>query len=110
MTKPKKWTEVYPQGTKEGDEEQKFFYALARNKKYSWKGVSMLAAETGLSKKRVQEIINKYAKSGIVIPSPHQVDLWGYWERHPTLVKDPTPKSLTKKDQENRINANLDTN
>lgn len=100
---PKKWTEVYPQGTKAGNEEQAFFVALARNKKYAWKTVNMLATETGLSKKRVEEIINKYVKSGLVITNPEQVDLWGYWERHPKLVQDLEGKSLTQKDQLNRI-------
>jgi hypothetical protein len=32
--KPKKWIDLYPVGTKEGDEESRFFKILARNTKY----------------------------------------------------------------------------
>lgn len=101
--KPPKWTNVYPQGTKEGDEEQKFFIALARHPKYDWRSVSAIAAEAGLTKKRVEEIISKYYKKGLVFQNPKNTDQWGYWERVPHMLKD-DDSSLVKKDQEKRIN------
>ena len=40
---PKKWTEVYAAGTREGDEESRFFRALARNVKYDWRSTAAIA-------------------------------------------------------------------
>ena len=58
--KPKKWTDVYPVGTKEGDEEARFFRSLARHPKYDWRSTAAISKESGLSPKRVEEIIAKY--------------------------------------------------
>lgn len=102
VIKPKKWTDVYPHGTKEGDEECKFFIALARNKKYRWRSLSALAKESGLSRERVEEIINKYYKKGLVFQDPKNEDQWGYWERVPEML--PTvQKSVAGQDQSNRL-------
>jgi hypothetical protein len=43
MKYPKKWTGVYPQGSKEGDEEQAFFIALARSVKWQWRSTASVA-------------------------------------------------------------------
>lgn len=109
MKKPKKWWEIYPQGTKEGDEEQKFFISLERNSKFEWRSTGMIAKETGLTRKRVEEIIAKYLKLGIVIASPTKDEHWAYWERVPNMVKDDS-KSITNKDQDKRIDKQLDLN
>lgn len=102
MQKPKKWLDVYPQGTKDGDEEQKVFISLARHKIYPWRSLSAIVAESGLSKDRVLEILTKYEKKGMVFHSPTNEKNWGYWERHPELLKDDS--SISKKDKDNRIN------
>lgn len=100
--KPKKWTDVYPSGTKEGDEESRFFRALARNKKYEWRSTAALSKESGLSKERVEEIISKYIKKSMVFQNPANEDQWGYWERVPRMVPK-KEKCLAKKDQDARI-------
>lgn len=100
--KPKKWTEVYPVGTKEGDEEARFFRILARNQKYEWRSTSALSKEANLSKKRVEEIISKYHKMGIVFQNPRNEDQWGYWERVPHMLPD-KKKSISKTDKDQRI-------
>jgi hypothetical protein len=100
---PPKWVNVYPQGTKEGDEEQGFFIALARNVKWQWRSTASLAKEANLSKERVDEILNKYYKKGMVFQNPLNEDQWGYWERVPEML----PKeeiSITQKDHNDRIN------
>lgn len=99
---PPKWTEVYPQGTKQGDEEQDLFIALARNPKWQWRSTAQLAKETGLSKERVEEILNKYRKKGMVFQNPSNEDQWGYWERVPEMLPK-VKKSLTAIDQKKRI-------
>lgn len=99
---PPRWTDIYPQGTKEGDEEQSFFIALARNPKWQWRSTAQLAKEANLSKERVEEIINKYYKKGMIFQNPSNPDMWGYWERNPDLV----PKddgTVTKKDHDDRV-------
>ena len=97
---PKKWLDVYPQGTKEGDEEQRFFIALERHKVYEWRSVTSLAQAANLSEARVEQIIAKYQKHGIVVPSPTNEDNWGYWER---VANSPKKKSVLKQDQDSRI-------
>lgn len=99
---PLKWTDVYPQGTKTGDEEQGFFIALARNPKWEWRSVAAIAKESGLSKERVEEIIEKYWKKGLIFQNPKNEDQWGYWERVPEMVPK-SDGSITDKDHENRI-------
>lgn len=101
MKKLKKWTEVYPQGTKAGDEEQKLFIALSRDPKWSYKSTRMLVQETKLSQERVEEIIDKYVKMGLIFPHETNEDQWGYWERNPDHIKK--NPSLVKKDHDNRI-------
>lgn len=97
-----KWTNLYPQGTKEGDEEQKLFVSLARHFKWPWRSLSALHKETGLSKERIEQILLKYQKQGIVFQSPTNVDYYGYWERVPEmLVKD--NGTIVNNEQNDRI-------
>lgn len=98
---PPKWTDVYPQGCKEGDEIQKFFISLGRNKDYDWRSVASMAKDTGLSKERIEEIIQKYHKMGMVFQNPTNDTLWGYWERVPQML-DNTP-TIAEQDKEERI-------
>jgi len=106
VKKPPKWTKVYPQGTKEGDEEQKFFIALARHKKWQWRSVAHISKESGLTEERVEQILAKYYKKGIVFQSPTNETLWGYWERVPEML--PTDHgTVTKKDQKKRVNVSM---
>ena len=97
-----KWTDVYPQGTKEGDEEQDLFKCLARHPKWTYRSVAQIAKETNLTKERVEEILNKYWKRGMVIQNSSNEDQWAYWERVPDMVPK-TTKSITKEDQNSRI-------
>ena len=102
MSKPPKWTQVYPQGTIAGDEEQKFFISLERHKKFIFRSVAQLAKETHLSKERIEKIIQKYAHRNMIFQNPKNEDQWGYWERCPKLLKS-NKVSLSRKDQKDRI-------
>lgn len=85
------WYEIYPQGTPEGEEEKKFFISLARNKKYkNWRSVSAISKEIDISHQRIEEIIFKYHKIGLVIQNTGNTEFWGYY--HNNL--DSIPKEL----------------
>ena len=98
----KQWTDVYPQGTKVGDEEQAIFIALARHPKWQWRSVSALAKETNLTKERVEQILSKYWKLGMVFQNPANEDQWGYWERVPDMIKK-DEGSIVDKDHQDRL-------
>lgn len=98
---PKKWVDVYPQGTQEGNEEQKFFIALARHPKFCWRSISALAKESGLTVDRVEEILNKYYQKGMVFQNPKTEDQWAYWERVPDMV--PKNTSISTNDKKTRL-------
>ena len=100
--KPKKWSEVYAMGTKEGNEESRFFCALARNARYDWRSVGAIARESKLTKERVEHILAKYYKMGLVFQNPANEDQWGYWERVPNMLPS-NEKSIAKQDQDSRI-------
>lgn len=104
MAKLKKWWEIYPAGTKAGDEEKRFFVALARHPQYKYRSVGAIAQETGLTKTRCDEIINKYHPKGIIIQNNKHLDQWGYWE---TLGIDPdsgdSAASVSEADKNVRI-------
>lgn len=100
--KPKKWTEVYPVGTREGDEEARFFRSLARHPKYEWRSVAAISKESGLSKDRTEHIISKYFKLKMVFQNPKNEDHWGYWERVPDMLPDEYV-SISDKDKLDRI-------
>lgn len=97
---PPKWYDIYAQGTPHGNEEQKFFIAIARHPKYAWRSIASIAKETGLSKERIEEIIQKYYSEGMLF-SHENGDKWAYWERVPELLEEPV--SITKQDQEERM-------
>lgn len=100
---PPKWHQVYPQGTEAGDEEAKFFIALSRSKEYpKYRSIAALQKATGLKANRVEEIINKYLKCGLVIQNPKNENMFGYWENVPgDLPKQQA--SLTDADKNQRI-------
>jgi hypothetical protein len=98
-----KWDQIYPAGTQEGDEEAAFFIAISRNPKYIYNSTSGIAAISGLSKVRVEEIIRKYLKLGLIYANKKNDDSWGYWER---MDKDDLPKdyeSVLQRDQKARM-------
>jgi hypothetical protein len=97
-----RWTDVYPQGCKAGDEEQDFWIAIARHPKWQWRSVAAIAKESGLSKERVEELVAKYFKRGMVFQNPQNDDQWGYWERVPNMVPN-EKQSVTADDHKNRI-------
>ncbi len=103
MNQPSHWYNVYPQGTKEGEEELKFFTALARNNKWSWRSVTSLAKETNLSHSRIEDIIYKYMQKNMVFKNPKNDEQWGYWENVPEMLQN-KPKSLSQEDRDNRLN------
>lgn len=106
VANPPHWYNIYPQGTKAGDEEAKFFKVLARNPKYKWRSTSAIAKEAGLSKKRTEEIVSKYAKIGVVIPSKKNEGTWAYWERVPkTLAQALDNRSIGQRNKDDRIDA-----
>lgn len=100
--KPKRWTDVYPAGTKEGDEESRFFKSLGRHPKYEWRSTAAIAAESGLTHKRVEEIIAKYMKMHMVFQNPKNEEHWGYWERVPHLLPD-SYVSVSDEDKQKRV-------
>jgi hypothetical protein len=102
--KPKHWYNVIATGTPEGDEEHKFFVALARNKKWTWRSVAALAVDAGLTETRVEEIIDKYEQMGLVFQHPTNENNWGYWECHPEMVAGEIT-SLAGDDQKDRIDG-----
>lgn len=100
---PPKWTSIYPVGTLEGDEEFAFFVSLARNPKYDWRSTTGIATDSKLTKERVEQIIDKYLKLGLVFPHPKNDDSWGYWERIPVDILPKKYQSLVTKDQKQRM-------
>lgn len=100
--RPKKWTDVYPVGTREGDEEARFFRSLARHPKYEWRSVAALAKESGLTKERVEQVISKYMKMKMVFQNPSNEDHWGYWERVSHILPDEYV-SISDEDKKKRI-------
>jgi hypothetical protein len=106
LKKPPKWIHVYPQGTKDGDEEQSFFIALARHPKYTWRSTAALAKEAGLSKERVEEIAIKYYNKKMVLQNPKNEDQWGYWERNLDEL-EADEGTVVQKDHESRIDKSI---
>lgn len=103
---PPKWTDVYPQGTKEGDEEQAFFIALTRTK-WDWRSTAALAKEAKITRERVDEIISKYYELGMLFQNPSNDDQWGYWERCKNFLPE-EEKSITELDHNTRIKKAID--
>lgn len=99
----KKWWAVY-----NGDEEKRFFVGkdgnsgLCRNNGFDWRSTEALARESGLSKSRVEQIIDKYHKAGIVVQHAKDPEKWGYWEKVGSAAASNT-KDTTKDDQQARV-------
>jgi hypothetical protein len=109
MKKHKKWSEVYPQGTQAGDEEARFFRALARDPKYAYKSVAQLIKETGLSRERVEEIVDKYHTKmdpPLIYPHANNSETWSYWERIKESLKA-DDRNIAQKDQDNRVDGHI---
>ena len=115
--KLKKWTQIYPQNTPEGNEEQRFFAGknrqsgLARHPKWTWRSTKALVQESGLSLERVEEIINKYYNLGMIVMSKAKPDHWGYWERDEVkaqILSEMNSKSIADDDKSSRINDHLE--
>ena len=109
MSKPKKWTEVYPYGTKEGDEEARFFRALARHPKYDYRSTVALMKDAKLSRQRIEEIIDKYVNKispQLIFPHLTNEDHWGYWERCENRLDD-DKRDISKKDKDSRVDKHL---
>lgn len=98
---PPNWVDVYA-----NDEEQLLFIALARNPKYEWRSVAHLSKEVGVSKERIEKMLNKYYKKGMVFQSSKNDSLWAYWERVPDLVKK--DNDVCNQDKKARIQTILD--
>lgn len=107
MKTPPNWYDVYPKGSKDGDEEQKVFTSLARNSKWVWRSVSAIAKEVNLSKERVEEILFKYFKKGMVFQNPKNEDQWGYWANVPEMLYKNKSKSIGLEDMEKRLNLKV---
>lgn len=109
MTDPKKWTEVYPYGTKEGDEETIFFKALIRKNKYDYMSTAALIKETGLSRQRVEEILEKYVSKfnpPLIYPHPTNSEHWGYWQNCKDQIKT-DHRNLSEKAKDSRIDSHI---
>lgn len=107
MKNPPNWYDVYPKGTKDGDEEQKVFTSLARNSKWVWRSVSAISKEVNIDKARVEEILYKYFKKGMVFQNPKNEDQWGYWSNVPEMLDKKTKKSIGAEDIEKRLNLQV---
>ncbi len=101
MKKLSKWSQIYPQGTKEGDEEQRFFITISRGK-YNFLSVAQIAQKSGLTKERVEDIIEKYYSLHIVLQNPENEDQWAYWERCVELVPE-SKSSISQSDKQIRL-------
>lgn len=99
----KKWWEVYPKNTKAGDDEYKLFKTLARDPNYEWRSVKILAEKSGLTKTRVEEILDKYHNAGMVFQNSKNPELWGYWERVKPELATAKTTSLSQDDKAQRL-------
>ena len=108
MQKPKKWYEVYPYGTKEGDEEAKVFRALSRHPKFDYRSTGAIIKATGISRERIEEVIDKYINFNppLIFAHPTNEEHWGYWERCPDRIQD-DDRDISEKDKEARIDKHL---
>lgn len=100
----KKWWQVYG-----SDEEKRFFVGkdgksgLVRNAEFDWRTTEALARESGLTKGKTEQIIDKYHKAGIVIQHPKDPEKWGYWEKVAPQLANQTKKSVADDDKDKRI-------
>ncbi len=113
IEKPAKWWAAY-----RNDEEKCVFVGKdgqsglirARDKDgkhYDWRSTDALARESGLSKKRVEEILDHWCKKGVVRQHSKDPEKWGYWENVGAEKPDPDP---VLKDHEDRVDKQLTNN
>jgi len=69
-------------------------------KRFEWRSTDALARESGLSKKRVEEILEYYCNKKIVRQHSKDPEKWGYWEVVGPEKEDP---DVVAKDHESRI-------
>jgi len=98
---PPRWHEIYPQGTPQGNDEVKFFRALARHPQYEWRSIGAISKESGLPRGTVEAIVAKYHPMGVIVQSEKNEDSYAYWERVKTKKKK--DQSLVKQDQDQRV-------
>lgn len=100
----KKWWQIYS-----NDDEKRFFVGkdgksgLVRNQEYEWRSTEALARESGLSKARTEQLIDKYHKAGLVIQHSKDPEKWGYWEKVAPHLANQTKKSVADEDKDKRI-------
>lgn len=105
MSRPKKWHEVY-----KGNEERAFFVGkdgksgLVRSS-FNYRSVSALAKESGLTKERVEQLVNKFMASGLIFQNDNHDDQYGYWERVNPNFNTGGAKTVAAKDQDERVKA-----
>ena len=104
---PQKWYNAY-----RNDEEKCVFVGKdgcsgliratdkATGKKFEWRSTDMLAKESGLSKKRVEEILEHYCNKRVVRQHAKDPEKWGYWELVGNEKDDP---DVVAKDHEARM-------
>lgn len=98
-----KWWQVYS-----NDEEKRLFVGkdgstgLVRSPDYEWRSTDALAKESGLSKRRTEEILDKFHKRGVVLQHSKDPEKWGYWERVKPNANDPKP-TVAEEDQKKRV-------
>ena len=78
---------------------------MSRHPKYPWRSISALVTESGLSQERIEELLFKYLKKGLVFIDPNNPNKWGYWERVPDMLKDPI--NINSLDKHKRIENSL---
>jgi len=108
MKTPPNWYDIYPKGTKEGDEEQKIFTSLARNSKWVWRSVSAISKEINISKENVEAVLFKYFKKGMVFQNPKNEEQWGYWANVPEMLAKNNKKSIGTEDLEKRLSLKIE--
>jgi hypothetical protein len=106
---PEKWHKVY-----RSDEEKCVFVGKDGNsgliratdkttgKRFEWRSTDALARESGLSKKRVEEILEYYCNKKVVRQHSKDPEKWGYWEvvgeekNDPDVVAEDHAKRIDK--------------
>ena len=98
---PSKWPSVYPQGTKEGDEEQAFFISLARNPEVALPLDGGYFQGNEFDQGKGGGIADEVLQEGqpVFQRNPANEDQWGYWELHagyaPPGTTTPSPPRIT---------------
>lgn len=104
MAKLNKWWKVYL-----NDNEKKFFVGkdgksgIARHPEYKWRSAESLSKESGLSVEKIEKILAKYAKQGMVMQNPKNPEQWGYWEVVAPNSNEDVKLSISEEDKKKRI-------